>query len=122
MRSILLTLFALILLAMVAVTSWASWDQAVWRAGYLFAEPWFVATFVDAYCGFITFYVWVAYKERSTMPRVAWFLAIMGLGNIAMAAYMLIQLLRLRHGESWEHLLLKRSPQRPTLPNHEVQQ
>lgn len=112
MRTFLFTLFALILLVMVAVTAWASWDRAVWRAGYLFDEPWFVATFVDAYCGFITFYMWVAYKERSTMSRVAWFLAIMGLGNIAMAAYMLIQLLRLRRGESWEYLLLKRSPQR----------
>lgn len=120
MRICLFTLFALILLAMVAVTAWASCDRAVWRAGYLFVEPWFVATFVDAYCGFITFYVWVAYKERSTTARVAWFLALMGLGNIAMAAYMLIQLLRLRRGESWEHLLLKRSPQRPTLLDHEV--
>ena len=120
MRAFLFTLFALILLAMVAVTAWASWDRAVWRAGYLFAEPWFVATFVDAYCGFLTFYVWVAYKERNTAPRVAWFLAIMSLGNIAMAAYMLIQLLRLHRGESCEHLLLKRSPQRSTLPNHKV--
>jgi hypothetical protein len=120
MRAVLLTLFALILLAMVAVTAWASWDLAVWRAGYLFAEPWFVATFVDAYCGFLTFCVWVAYKECSTAHRVAWFLAILCLGNIAMAAYMLIQLLRLRRGESWENLLLKRSPQRPTLPNHGV--
>ena len=120
MRPVLLTLLALILLAMVAVTAWASWDLAVWRAGYLFAEPWFVATFVDAYCGFLTFYVWVAYKERSTVPRVAWFLAIMGLGNIAMAAYMLIQLLRIRRGESWEHLLLNRSPHRPNLTHHEA--
>lgn len=120
MRTFLLTLFTLILLAMVAVTAWASWDRAVWKAGYLFAEPWFVATFLDAYCGFLTFYVWVAYKERGLVARVAWFLAIMGLGNIAMAAYMLLQLLRLRRGESWEQLLVRRSPERITLPNHEA--
>jgi hypothetical protein len=107
MRRFLLTLFALILLAMIAVTTWASWDRAVWRTGYLFSEPWFVATFLDAYCGFVTFYVWVAYKERSSMARVGWFLAIMGLGNIAMAVYVLLQLVRLRHGQSWEHVLLR---------------
>jgi hypothetical protein len=119
MRTFLFTLFVSILLLMLAVTAWASWDRALWRAGDLFAEPWFVATFLDAYCGFITFYVWVAYKERSTMPRVAWFLAIMSLGNIAMAAYMLIQLLRVRRGESWEYLLMKHSPWQPIRTNHE---
>ncbi len=114
MRTFLFTLFALILLAMVAVTVWASWDRAVWRAGYLFAEPWFVATFADAYCGFLTFYVWVAYKERSITARVGWFLAIMGLGNIAMTVYVLLQLVRLRRDQSWEHLLLRH----PQLPDH----
>ncbi len=109
MRATLFTLFAVILLLMLGVTTWASCDRAVWRAGHLFTEPWFVATFADAYCGFLTFYVWVAYKERGSVARVVWFLAIMGLGNIAMAAYMLIQLLKLRPGESWEHLLLRRS-------------
>jgi hypothetical protein len=111
MRAILLTLFASVLLLMLAVTAWASWDRAVWRAGYLFAEPWFVATFVDAYCGFLTFYVWVAYKERSITARVGWFLAIMGLGNITMAIYVLLQLARLRRDQTWEHLLLRPSQQ-----------
>ncbi len=27
------------------------------------ANPWAVATLYDAYFGFLTFYVWVAYKE-----------------------------------------------------------
>lgn len=116
MRATLLVLFGLILLLMVGVTVWASLDRSVLKAGYLFAEPWFVATFVDAYCGFITFSVWVAYKERSPVARVAWFVAILGLGNIAMAVYMLVQLLRLRPGEAAEHVLLRRSE---TLPQPE---
>jgi hypothetical protein len=118
MRAILLTLFAFVLLLMLAVTAWASWDRAVWRAGYLFAESWFVATFADAYCGFLTFYVWVAYKERSITARLGWFLAIMGLGNITMAVYVLLQLVRLRRDQSWEHLLLRPS-QQPDHPNRE---
>jgi hypothetical protein len=118
MRAILLTLFAFVLLLMLAVTAWASWDRAVWRAGYLFAEPWFVATFADAYCGFLTFYVWVAYKERSVTARVGWFLAIMCLGNITMAVYVLLQLVRLQRDQSWEHLLL-RPAQQPDHPECE---
>lgn len=114
LKATLLALFGLIFLLMVAVTGWASWRQPLWSAGYLFGEPWFVATLLDAYCGFITFYAWVAYKEKHALPRVLWFLAIMGLGNIAMAVYMLIQLLRLRPGESCRHLLLDRT-QTPTL-------
>ncbi|MFN4260097.1 MAG: DUF1475 family protein [Gemmataceae bacterium] len=107
MKTILLMLFVLILLTMITVTVWASLDRSLFEAGYLFAEPWFVATFCDAYCGFLTFYVWVAYKEQSQLSRMVWFLAIMGLGNIAMAIYMLVQLLKFRDGDSWEQLLLK---------------
>ncbi|MBM4069708.1 MAG: DUF1475 domain-containing protein [Planctomycetes bacterium] len=120
MRSMLLSLFALILLVMIVTTGWASLDRSVLQAGYLFAEPWFVATFMDAYCGFLTFYVWVAYKEPGNLARVAWFAAIMLFGNIAMAVYMIVQLLRLRRDESWEHLLLRRSDARNIIPNHEA--
>jgi hypothetical protein len=122
MRATLLIVFGLILFLMLAVTAWASWDRAVWQALDLFRDPWFVATFADAYCGFVTFYVWVAYKERSTTARVLWFLAIMGLGNIAMASYMLLQLFRLRRGASWEQLLLNRAPSRSTLSHYEAAQ
>ncbi|MFO0959348.1 MAG: DUF1475 family protein [Isosphaeraceae bacterium] len=110
MKAIFLGLFGAILLLMLAVTAWASWLQPLWEAGYLFDEPWFVATFLDAYCGFLTFYAWVVYKERSGLARAGWFLAIMGLGNIAMAAYMLLQLCRQRRGDSWEQLFLRRQP------------
>jgi hypothetical protein len=105
MRALLLSLFTAVLALMLGVTAWASFDRAVWRAGYLFAEPWFVATFTDAYCGFLTIYVWVGYRERGTAARVGWFLGIMGLGNIAIAAYLFIQLSRLRPEDSWEQLL-----------------
>jgi hypothetical protein len=51
---------------------------------------------MDAYCGFLTFYVWVLFKEARWLPRIGWFIAIMLLGNMAMSAYVLLQLLRLR--------------------------
>jgi hypothetical protein len=73
------------------------------------ANPWAVATLWDAYCGFITFFCWVCYKEGSTGPRVLWFILIMALGNIAMSAYMLIQLFRLRDDEPMDAVVRRRA-------------
>jgi hypothetical protein len=95
MRGLLIALFTFILLAMIAVTVYASLEKNVLDAGPDVRESrWFQATLVDTYFGFLTFYVWVAYKERSWIGRLAWFVAIMGLGNMAMAVYMLMQLVR----------------------------
>jgi hypothetical protein len=96
-RSALLLLFGGILLAMLAVTGWASLAQPVWQWGGLVRGPdraWTVATLFDAYGGFLTFYAWVYFRER-TAARIGWFVAIMLLGNLAMATYMLRALLRL---------------------------
>jgi hypothetical protein len=71
---------------------------------------WTIATLMDAYCGFLTFYAWVFYKERRWLPRMAWFLAIMALGNMAMAAYALLQLTRLRPEEDASMMLTARNP------------
>lgn len=109
MRSVLLLLFGVILVLMVAVTTWASLERSVFQAGNLLADRWFVATLCDAYCGFITFYVWVAYRETGWTARIVWFIAIMALGNIAMAVYMLWQLRRLAPGDLWNRLLLRES-------------
>ncbi len=73
-------------------------------------SPWAVATLYDAYCGFITFFVWVCFKERSLGARILWFILIMALGNIAMSAYMLIQLFKLKCEEPLTDLVLKRNP------------
>ncbi|HZZ79031.1 MAG TPA: DUF1475 family protein [Gemmataceae bacterium] len=109
MRVLLTSLFAGILTLMIGVTTWASLDRSVWDAGDLFADRWFVATFCDAYCGFVTFYIWVGYRETSLIARVFWFVAIMGLGNIAIALYVLIAIWRLKPSNTWDHLFLGRA-------------
>jgi hypothetical protein len=102
-------LLALVLAGMLYVTVVASLDRGVFVAGAdLWRDPWFRATLADAYCGFLTFYAWVAYKERSWLARALWFMAIMALGNIAMAVYMLAQLFRLPAGAGIDRLLLRR--------------
>ena len=106
-RSGFVALFVLILLGMLAVTTWASFERNVVAAARdLMRDRWFVATLADAYCGFLTFYTWLAWRERTVLGRVVWFVAIMLLGNIAMASYVLIQAWKLRAGFSVERLLL----------------
>jgi len=109
-RTILKLLFSAILVVMLVVTVQASLHQAVWDWGGLASEPdrwWTLATLADAYCGFLTFYAWVFYKERGWGRRSAWFAAIMLLGNFAMATYVLLQLSKLRDDEPLERMLLR---------------
>jgi len=99
MKLVLKMLFAAILVYMIGMTTWVSLHKSIVLSPSEFSwtgSPWAVATLFDAYLGFITFYTWVAYKETSWAARVIWFLLIMGLGNIAMSSYVLIQLFRLR--------------------------
>lgn len=70
-------------------------------------HPWFIATLCDAYFGFLTFYVWVFYKEKSVVGRIVWFVLIMLLGNLAMSAYMLIHLFKLPSDAHASKLLLR---------------
>jgi hypothetical protein len=103
--------FSTILVAMIAVTAWASLRQPVWEWGGLTQAPdngWTIATLFDAYFGFITFYVWLAWKERRWGRRIGWLIAILLLGNMAMSAYVLLQLRRLPAGEPMATLLTAR--------------
>jgi hypothetical protein len=112
-RRTLQFLFGSILAVMAVVTVQASLQQAVWDWGGLVSEPdrwWTIATLADAYSGFLTFYAWVFYKEQRWGSRAGWFVAIMLLGNFAMATYVLLQLARLRDDEPLERLLLRTPP------------
>ncbi|MEO8595465.1 MAG: DUF1475 family protein [Candidatus Solibacter sp.] len=106
MKLVLKILFGGILLWMTVLTIRTSLTVSLWDAWSSFAaNPWAVATLYDAYFGFLTFYIWVVYKESSLWSRAIWFLLIMGLGNIAMSLYVLIQLTRLGPGEPVEAIL-----------------
>ena len=108
MTRLLTALFTAILLGMIAVTWRASLDRSVFTAFFeITRDPWGLATLADAYCGFLTFYCWVAYKETSWLARGLWFAAIMLFGNIAMAIYVLVQLARLPPGAGIADLLLR---------------
>ena len=85
----------LVLAVMLYVTISASIHQDIVSAvRLLWPDPWFRATLADAYCGFLFFWLWVAWREGSPGRSALWFLLIMGLGNLAMAGYLLLQLRR----------------------------
>jgi hypothetical protein len=101
-------LFAAVLAVMLYVTLAAGLERGLFEAGAaLWPDPWFRATLVDAYCGFLTFYAWVFYRERTWAGRGLWFVAIMAFGNIAMSVYVLARLFRLSPGAGVEGVLLR---------------
>ena len=110
MKTVLKILFGAIFVWMIIMTVQTSLKVSLWSSLHSFAgNPWAVATLWDAYFGFTTFWVWVAYKESSWVGRIVWLIVIMTLGNIAMSFYMLIQLFRLKPEDGMEKLLLRKS-------------
>ena len=108
-KIVLMALFGSILTGLCAYNLYASSLQAVWHWGGLTAGAdrfWTRATFADAYCGFLTFYVFVYYKE-GRVGRIGWLIAILLLGNIAVSAYMLLCLNRLKPGEPVSGILVR---------------
>jgi hypothetical protein len=104
LRRLLTAYFIFVLLAM----TWVSWHACVAPSisslpaytgrglnvldGYVTVcgEPWGLATMFDAYFGFLAFWLYIAWREKSWLPRLAWLLALLLLGNFAIAAYALI--------------------------------
>ena len=110
-------LFLTVIVSMLAVTGWASSQCALFAIPReVFTHPWFIATLFDAYWAFIAFYVWVAWKEQTTAARILWFVAIILLGNLAMAAYMLVELFRIQKIDQLGEVFSTRRPGRITLP------
>jgi uncharacterized protein DUF1475 len=100
--------FTGVLITMLCATSWASLQLPFWRTPqWVVLHPWFIATLFDTYFGFLTFWLWLAYRETSWISRILWLIAILALGNIAMASYMLILLWRLPASAGVRQVLLR---------------
>ncbi len=101
--------FSGVVLCMLVVTGWASSQTALWHTPHeVVAHPWFIATLFDCYFGFLTFYIWLTYKETSVLARGLWLVAILLLGNMAMASYVLWLVWRLPANAPMEAILLRR--------------
>ncbi len=103
--------FSIMLVAMLAITTAASLDRGlVTAAEALWPDLWFRATLIDAYFAFLTGWVWMAWREPTWPRRLAWLLAVLCLGSIAIAIY---ALLRLAHADP-------RDPARAMLNRHRL--
>lgn len=109
MIKILKAIFSAIFVFMVYLTIKTSFESNLFETfPLMLKDPWTVATLWDTYFGFLTIYLWVFYKESTTLSRTIWFVLVMTLGNIAISFYILIQLFKLPSDSSLESLLLKR--------------
>ena len=111
-------LFIVVIGSMLWVTSCASLHQSLGAFAHsaTFRDPWVIATLFDAYWAFITFFVWVAWKEQSLVARLLWFVAIILLGNLAMSAYMLAQLFAVPADGPLDAVFTRRQPGKLALP------
>lgn len=109
--------FIVVLAVMLWGTVRASLAQALFDIPpEVYTNPWFQVTLFDAYFAFLTFYVWVAWKEQSAGARVLWFIAVILWGNFAMATYMLVELFRVRADVALGEVFTTRRPGRLALP------
>ena len=100
MKLLLKLSFGFIFVFMVVMTIRTCLQVSLWSAWRDFAaSPLSMATLYDAYFGFLTFFCWVAWRERSLSVKVLWFIFIMAAGNIAMFLYVLLQLFALQPDE-----------------------
>ncbi len=112
-------LFIGILAFMSLGTVRASLEQAMFDIpGEVIGNPWFQVTLLDAYFGFITFYVLIAWKEQRLAARILWFPVVILWGNFALAAYMLRELFAVRADapDGLRDVLTARRPGRLGMP------
>jgi len=104
---------ALLCLGMIGVMLLLSWgamqhQDMVSANRLLWPDPWYRVLLVDAYCGFLWFWLWVVWREQSLLRGALWFVLIMGLGNLATAGYLLWQLRRWHPAQGVAALLVGR--------------
>lgn len=110
-------LFLGVLGSMIWVTSWASLHTPLFEIPReILRHPWFIVALMGAYWGFVTFYAWVAWKEQSWAARVLWAIAIMLLGNIAMAIYMIDELFSVSSRSDLTKVVARRNEGKVFLP------
>lgn len=108
MINLLKVIYAIVLLVMIAVTAWSGMHENILAVPpVVLNDVWFKATLFDAYFGFMSFFFWICYREKSLALKVFLFFAIVLLGNIAMSIYALVALFRLKPGDGVQKLFAR---------------
>jgi len=83
---------------MLATTTCVSLDRNMLSVEQRLADDhWFYTTLAKACIGFLTFYVWGAYKQLTVSRRIVWTALIMTVPNIATSAHIVAQFKHLAH-------------------------
>ena len=86
-------IFATLCIVLIALIIWASLEKSVIEIfRVMFAERWGIVTLLDLYGGFLVACIWISVLERRVMRILPWIAAMMLLGNLATAAYVLWRL------------------------------
>ncbi|MDG2127182.1 MAG: DUF1475 family protein [Fuerstiella sp.] len=110
-RLSLVLIFATGAVCLLVLTLRAMSVRGVFDNNALMQDVWFQVTLFDAYIGFLTVYVWIAWKEQTLLRRSAWFVLVMSFGNMAVSVYVLWQLAKLPPGSClFEILTLRNEP------------
>lgn len=106
-RNGLVCLFVGMFLLLLGFTVRATAVRSVFDNATLMSDVWFQVTLLDAYLGFLTIYVWVAWSEQTLLRRLIWFLLIMCFGNMAISAYVILRIRQLPRGADLQKVLTK---------------
>ena len=64
MKKPLIAFFVTVSISLVIVLCWAGSHQSLWDyLSHHGRNPWYIATILDCYWGFLIFYLWVIYKD-----------------------------------------------------------
>jgi Protein of unknown function (DUF1475) len=72
------------IVAALSTGSFFSEGSALWDL------PWGKVTLLDLYVGLAFFGAWIAFREKSKVRTVVWWVALLLLGNLASAVYLVI--------------------------------
>ncbi len=109
MKTVVKWVAGLVIVALLFAAIRAANHQALWNLPReVGTDPWFIATLLDAYCGFLIFWLWVAYRERDWFARITWLVVFLLTGNIGTASYLLWRLSRIGPSGTIEDLLVSR--------------
>lgn len=107
-RLSLVLIFAMGAVCLLLLTLRAMSVRSMFDNSALMQDVWFQVTLFDTYLGFLTVYVWVAWKEQTLLRRSVWFVFVMSFGNMAISLYVLLQLAKLPPGSSLSEILTMR--------------
>ena len=110
MKNLFIGLFTVVFFWMIYTVVRTSFESNLFTEwNYLGSIPWMQATLWDFYANIFVLLVWVYYKESNVGIKGLWTVLFICLGSIAVTGYVLLQLLKLKPGDSLEKVLLKRT-------------